>query len=322
MQFMIFAILSTIPMNKLLTKEKIEIIHTHQRDTALAAVFTNKLTGNKVQVLYTPQRVTSNLPKWLRRIVHFPEILALNWVDHVIALTPAFKEHLVEEYGLNPTKITSIPGGGAAVDEIEQFLSLKTEKSPLATIILCTGMICERKNQLTAVKAIAEVVKTNSHVKLVFTGKVGEVDYYKRIHDYINENKLTNFVEFKGEVSKQELYNLYHTASIFLYPSAAEVRPAVIIEALTFRLPIVASNIQANTDILLDKGCAVLVDPHDIDGIVVAVTRLLKDATLRHSMSEKAAVLSQSMSYKNVARQTMDLYEELVKRKRMILELK
>ena len=87
-------------------------------------------------------------------------------------------------------------------------------------------------------------------------------------------------------------------------------------EALAFGLPIVASNIKANADVLNGKGCAILLEPYDIDGIAAAITRLLEDTSLRQSMSERAKVLARALSYEAVAEETVTLYERLVQRKK------
>lgn len=311
LNYLLFALSAVFPINRLLAKEKIEVIHAHQRDAAIAAVIVNKLRQSQAVVLYTPQTPTG-LKKWPRTLVHFAEILALRWVDHIVALTAAYKDWLVSEYDLDPAKITRIHVG-AAVDEIKQFLSQKEESCRQSNIVLCVGGIMERKNQFTAVKAIAKVVLVHPEVKLVFAGRIGERGYFDLIKKFVAANNLSRWVEFKGEVTKQKLYSLYSDASLFLFPTTAEVQPTVIMEALGFGLPIIASNIGANVKVLSHKeGSAILVDPYDIDGIAAATIRLLEDSTLRQTMSQTAEELAQMLSYENVAAQTLALYNRLV----------
>jgi len=318
LQYSLLALLSISPLNKLLAKEKIEVIHAHQRDAALAAVLVNKLRRNRAVVFYTPQAVTG-LKKRLRNAIHFAEIPALRRVDHIIALTAAYKDWLVSEYNLDPAKITPIHVG-AAIDEIKQFRSQKGEVRHRSNIVLCVGGVMERKNQLTAVKAIAKMVSAHPEVKLVFVGRIGARNYFDSIQRFIAENDLSPHVEFKGEVTKQELYNLYSDAILFLFPTTVEIQPTVIIEALAFGLPIIASNIGANLKVLNQKeGSAILVEPYDVDGIAAAVVRLLEDGSLRQAMSQKAEELAQTLSYENVAAQTLALYNKLVQDKRQSL---
>ena len=315
LNYFLFSLLAVFPLNRLLAEEKIEAIHAHQRDAALAAVLVNKLRRNPAVVLYTPQAPTG-LNKWLRNVIHFAEILTLKWVDHIIALTAAYKDWLAAEYHLDPAKITPIHVG-AAIDEIKQFRSRKKEVRHQSNIVLCVGGVMERKNQLTAVKAIAKVVSAHPEAKLVFVGRLSERNYFDLIQRFIAENNLSQWVEFKGEVTKQELYNLYSDAALFLFPTTAEIQPTVIMEALAFGLPIIASNIGANVRVLSQKeGSAILVDPYDVDRITTAVVRLLEEGKLRQAMSQRAEELAQSLSYENVAAQTLALYNRLVQDKR------
>lgn len=316
LQEFIFGLCALFPLTRLIAKHRIEVIHAHQRGTALAAVIANKLRRSPAVVFYTPQ-LSIRVNTWLRKIAHSDEILALKCVDHIISLTPAYKELLVSEYGIDPDKITPIHVGTAS-DEIEQFLSQKQGACHQPNIVLCVGSICERKNQLTAVKVIAKVVAAHPEVKLVFTGPVGEAVYLDSIKNFITGNGLATCVDIKGLVSKPELYNLYSEASLFLFPTTNEVQPTVIMEALAFGLPVVASNIAPNVEVIKHKKeSAILVDPYDVDGIAEAVLRLLNDSALRQTMSEKARKLGQTLSYENVARQTLALYERLVRDKKM-----
>jgi glycosyltransferase involved in cell wall biosynthesis len=311
-----FGLSSSLILNRLLGREKIEVIHAHDREVALATIIASKLRRNRAVTVYTPQ-AAYGLTKWSRRqrLIRFAEILALKWADHIVALTPEVKEWLVSEFNLDPAKITPIHLG-VAMDKIEQFLSHKAVACHQSNMVLCTGVVQPRKNQLTAVKAISQVIKTHPRVKLVFAGPVAEVKYLASIQRFIAENNLSSHVEFKGEVTRQELYNLYSDAILFLFPTTAEVQPTVLMEALAFGLPVISSTIEPIADVVSEKGCAILVDPYDVDGIAAAVTRVLDDTSLRQSMSERAKELARSFSYENIAAQTLALYEKLVQNKK------
>jgi glycosyltransferase involved in cell wall biosynthesis len=315
-QALLFALLSALALNKLCGREKIEVIHAHNREATLAAMMVNKLRGNVAVTVYTPQAAygLTKLP-WHKRLINFAEIPALKWADHIVALTPAVKGWLVSEFNLDPGKITPIHVG-VAMDEIEQFLSQREGACHQSNIVLCTGVIHPRKNQISAVKAISQVIKAHPEIKLVFAGPIAAAKYFQSIQRFIAENDLSPYVEFKGEVTRQELYNLYSDATLFLFPTTAEVQPTVLMEALAFGLPVISSTIKPIADVVSGKGCAILVDPYDVYGIAVAINRLLDDSSLRQSMSEKAKELARTFSYENIAAQTLALYEKLVQDKR------
>jgi glycosyltransferase involved in cell wall biosynthesis len=86
-------------------------------------------------------------------------------------------------------------------------------------------------------------------------------------------------------------------------------------EALAFGLPVISSTIKPIADVVGDKGCAILVDPYDVDGIAVAINRVLGDSALQQAMSEKAKELARTFSYETIAVQTLDLYKKLLQNK-------
>jgi len=316
-QSVLFALLSLLPLFALLGKEKIEVIHTHNRDAAIAAILVNKLRQKPAVVIYCPQGAFG-LKKlaWRKKLINFVEMPALKWVDHVVALTPAVKRWLVSEFHLAQAKITPIHSG-VALDEVRLFLSQKTGVCHQSNIVLCTGVISSRKNQLTAVKVIPQVVATHPEVKFVFAGPVGEAKYFDSIQRFITENDLFRWVEFKGLVTKQELYNLYSDAILFLFPSTAEVQPSTLIEALAFGLPVIASDIGPISDVVSEgKGSAILVDSYDVGGMATAIIRLLENVSLRQTMSQRAKELGQTFSYEHIAMQTLVLYNQLVQNKK------
>ena len=315
-----FATSSSIVLSRLIGRDKINIIHTHTREVAVAVSITNKLIRKPAATVYS-LRNAYKLEKvtWLQKLIRLPEILALKWTDNIIALTPAVKDWLVSEFKVEPTKISQIYAG-ADIDEVEQFLSRKKGECHQSNIILCTGAIVPRKNQFTAVKAIAKVLKTHPEIKMVFAGPIGEVEYLQSIKRFIAENALSSSIEFRGEISKQDLYNLYSDAKLFLFPSTAEIDPVSLKEALAFGLPVVSSTIKPIANVVNEKGCAILTDTYDVEEIGAAINRLLDDDTLRQSMSLKAKELARTFSYENIAAQMLALYEKLVLDKKRLTQ--
>lgn len=316
LQEFLFGLSALIPIFRLIKKERIDIIHTHQRGAALFAVIANRLRQSPAVVVYTPQ-LSTKVNTWLRKIAHADEIIALKSVEHIISLTPAYKELLVSEYGINSNKITPIHVG-TALDEIKQFLAQKQGTCHQGKMALCVGSIIPRKNQITAVKAIAKVVKTHPDAKLVLAGPIGDTTYLDSIKNFIIENGLDHYVEIKGSVTKKELYTLYSEANLFLFPTTNEVQPTVVMEAMAFGLPVVASNIGSNAEVIKHKPeSAILIDPHNVDEIASVVLRLFDDNDLWHKMSQSALELAETLSYNNVASETIALFNKLAKYKKL-----
>ena len=188
---------------------------------------------------------------------------------------------------------------------------------PVANTIFCVGTVSARKNQFSVVKAASKVIASHPEVKFVFAGPIAEDKYLQSINEFVAENNLSKWVEFTGEVTKEELYNLYGGAILFLFPSLAESQGLVLVEAMAFSLPVIASSIEPFVDVASrEEGSAILVDPNNVDELAAAIIRVLEDSSLRQSISQKAKRVAGYYSWEQVATRTLALYEKLARDKK------
>ena len=111
--------------------------------------------------------------------------------------------------------------------------------------VIVPARISEIKNQLTVLKAI-EKLKDEICIKVTFAGAVEDKDYYKILNKFIEEKGLNKYVEFVGFIS--DLNNYYENSNLLILPSYEEGTPNVLLEAYTFRLPVLASDTPMNND--------------------------------------------------------------------------
>ena len=99
-----------------------------------------------------------------------------------------------------------------------------------------------------------------------------------------NINYFPPNVKLLGEISKAEVMTLLSMSDIFLFPSHTEGFANVMLEAMAMGLPIIATDVGANRDMINDKG-GVIIGKGNIDELENAV-KILSNQTLRVSMSE------------------------------------
>ena len=110
--------------------------------------------------------------------------------------------------------------------------------------LLHIGSFEKRKDLITLVKAF-KLVKDDS-LKLVLAGAQiinGSSEVLDEIKTFIFQNKLENKVILAGYVSKAEASLLYKNASLYVFPSLDEGFGIPILEALSFSLPVICSDI-------------------------------------------------------------------------------
>jgi glycosyltransferase involved in cell wall biosynthesis len=313
LHLLFFSLPAVFTLNKLYRRQKPDIIHLHSSLPAMLSVLLNKIRRKRAVTVYTLHTGfgTSGL-SWKRKLPALPEILAMKWVNHIVAPSPAVKKWLVSELKLPPEKITQIYTS-ADISEAGDYLSRKKIPTHQSKIVLGVGSISPRKNQFSAVKAVPLVAVKHPDVKFVFAGLVAEAGYYNVIKEYIKENNLSSWVEFTGEISREELYRLYSEAAIFLFPTTAEAQGLVMAEAMAFGLPVIASNIEPIQDMVShEENSAILIDPYDVEGIADAINRLFEDNTLRQSVTSKGEKLARLFSHEYIATEMLGLYGRLL----------
>ncbi len=111
-------------------------------------------------------------------------------------------------------------------------------KKKYGDYLLMVGRFEADKDQLTVIRArkiLAE--KYNLKPKLVF---VGGGSTLKKCRKYAEKLGLKNDVIFMGE--RQDVHNFYASAKVFVHSSPAEGLPTVLLEAMNYGLPVVATD--------------------------------------------------------------------------------
>ncbi|MBU1136280.1 MAG: sugar phosphate nucleotidyltransferase [Nanoarchaeota archaeon] len=107
-------------------------------------------------------------------------------------------------------------------------------------IVIQSGQIINVKNQLESVKAIKEIKNKIPNVLLILAGKE-EVDYRKKIDEYIKKNKLEKHILFTGNLVREELRDLYKTSDVGLFPIGRQGGVLAPFEFLCSGNPIIVS---------------------------------------------------------------------------------
>ena len=75
---------------------------------------------------------------------------------------------------------------------------------------------------------------------------------------------------------------------MFVFPSYREGLPNVVLQACSFNLPCVVTDIPGSNEIIQDEYNGLIVPAKDVDSLKNAVVRLIKDEKLRLNMSKRA----------------------------------
>jgi glycosyltransferase involved in cell wall biosynthesis len=234
---------------------------------------------------------------------------AVRWTDHIVAVSESTKRDTVQHLGVPEDKITVVYEAAnpifRPIDREEARAHVRDRHGVDAPFVLFVSTIEPRKNVPTLVRAMWQLQECyKEDVHLVLAGGKGWLfeDSFAAVEEY----KLDDRVHFLGRVSSEDLLYLYNAAEMLAHPAFYEGFGLPPLEAMACGLPVIVSNVSSLPEVVGDAG--LLIDPHDVDELTVAMWRVLNDDGLYREMRQKGLRQAAQFSWERAARETLDIY--------------
>jgi glycosyltransferase involved in cell wall biosynthesis len=238
------------------------------------------------------------------------DITAVHASDEIISPSSNLANLLSHDCFVSKEKIHFVPN---AVD-VQQLDRLPVDDTVLEDNSLVNGGYLLYIGRLSAVKGIHNLIEAfgrigkKKELKLVIAG-TGDYDHTLRRQ----AQKFCNVV-FTGFVGSSEIKkSLYRNCLALMLPSLYEASPLVVLEAMTYGKPVVASCVGDIPSIVKNGVNGLLVKPNDINGLVQAIARLYEDPDLRKNMGlRNRSVIMGNFTVEKMATRTFQVYSKLM----------
>ncbi|MCX6880607.1 MAG: glycosyltransferase family 4 protein [Verrucomicrobia bacterium] len=218
---------------------------------------------------------------------------------HVISITP-YVRAMIE-----PITTGAIYDIDNPIDET--FFTIQRRERPGR--LLYVGTICERKDTLAAVRAVAIAVQNSIPATLEIAGGPLDGPYYEKVKDFITDNHLEGCVTFLGHASRELLRQKLAEASALVLPSWQENAPMAIAEAMAAGVPVLSTNCCGMPYMVTEGVTGYLVAPGDYMALADRISRLISNDPLRKRMGEAACATALQRFHPNiVATKTYQVY--------------
>ncbi len=153
---------------------------------------------------------------------------------------------------------------------------------------LFVGRLVERKGVPTLIDALA-LLPLALDARLVI---VGEGPERAGLEAHARERGVAPRVAFRGRVSDADLQAAYRDADVLVLPSVVDARGdteglgVVLLEAMAFHVPVIASRLGGITDIVTDGETGLLVPPGDAPALAAALRSLAEDRARAQRLAE------------------------------------
>jgi glycosyltransferase involved in cell wall biosynthesis len=165
-----------------------------------------------------------------------------------------------------------------------------------------------RKN----IAAIVQAMKPLRDYHLVLTG--GEGYGADQIKECIRREGMQDRVHSLAYVNRDTLRRLSSGALAFVFPSLAETFGMPILEAMSYGVPVITSNVSAMPEVAGEA--AILVDPRNIASIREAMQRLAEDEDIAQLLRQKGVERARQFSWSLCAQRTWQVYLEALEERR------
>ncbi|MGY5146780.1 MAG: glycosyltransferase family 4 protein [Candidatus Nitrosopumilus sp. bin_7KS] len=271
-----------------------DIVHAHNIPSAYAM---KNVKGKKIltqhgifskQIEHLHGTTTGNLTNNFERN-------ALKWADVITVISKEADEYY-KKLGFKTIQIpNAINLKNLPLDEDRRF-----EKQ-----IIFVGRLSKEKG----IETIVEVSKKlPNDINLLIIGSGPESKKIKKLSETLDN------IHYMGYQTHMNSIKLIRGSDVLIQPSLHEGISTTILESMACKIPVIASNVGGNKELILDNENGFLINPESADELIKKIMMILEDKFLAKKFGEKSFELIHNYEWSKIGLNYLELYESLLKK--------
>ncbi len=231
---------------------------------------------------------------------------------HLMPVSGYVGDFLVNDLKIDPAKVTIVYNGVNNLFLEADRSTTREKPKPLAVdapYVICVGSVIPLKNQVAAVKALARIADRVPH-HLALLGNEDPA-YGKLVRQAAEAGGIADRVHMVGFVDINGLVLHMCHAQAMMHVSRTEGYCLATGEAMACGLPLVLTDRGGLREQCGDAALYIN-DPDDHAALAEVLLKVLTDAELRQTMRQRGLALSQSLSWPEAARRTLEVYRRVL----------
>jgi L-malate glycosyltransferase len=277
-----------IKLHRLILKEKIEIVHTHQAIDAFHSFSASYRLNVKIVLThhgYEKNYKTDLILKLIIKKLHSNLFVSKSFCEDFIRLSkiPFNPNFHILYNGVDKERLTSLEG----LCNFRKELGLNSNNILLGMI---GNFYYEVRDQLTVCKALSKILPYYSDVFFVFVGarSSNRSELFDNCVSYCKKNNIGDKVFFVG--SRTDIANILCDLNIFVFSSLGDTFGISIIEAMMKGVPCVISNIPVFSEISEQGKYAITFEAKSYEDLSKKLIFLIENADQRKLLANQAQV--------------------------------
>lgn len=286
------------------TKHDFDIIHAHDWLTYAAGVAAKETTG-KPLVVHMHATEFDRTGENVNPEVYALERRGMEAADMVITVSNLTRKIVVERYGIDPRKVTTVHNAVGPVDKSGLELPEKQVKEKVVTFL---GRITFQKGPEYFVEAAYKILQRDNKVRFVMAGTG---DLLNKMVQRVAQLRIGHKFHFTGFLKGDDVDRLFAMTDVFVMPSISEPFGIVPLEAMRSNVPVVISKQSGVAEVLRH---ALKVDFWDVDGMADAIYGLCHYNALSETFIKEGKEEVDNLKWSNAAKLVKEVYETVLKR--------
>ena len=279
---------------------KPDILHIHAIGPSLLIPLARLLGFKVVMTHHGPDYERKKWGKIAKAMLKLGERSAVLCANEIICVSATIADSIRKKYKRN---VRVIPNGVVIREIAGSEDALKAYRLEKGKYILAVGRFVPEKGFHDLIEAFGK----KAGWKLVIAGDADHEDSYSR--NLKKKAKEGSDIVLTGFISGEPLHELYSYAGLFVLPSYYEGLPIALLEAMSYGLSCIASDIAGNREVRL---------PHDryfptgdIDALAKKIAEFIKKPLTDSERQEQISVIKEKYDWDKIAGRTLEVYSKL-----------
>jgi glycogen(starch) synthase len=244
--------------------------------------------------------------------IHGVEKWITNRADAVIACSSYMRDHIADIYALEENAVAVIPNGIDPEDlrPMDNLTEMRASfAAPDEKLVLLVGRLVYEKGFQVALEALVPLIERVGKVRFIVAGSGTHEEELKKL---AHELGLDDHGSFVGWIGDDVLHSLYKISDLTVVPSIYEPFGLVALEAMASGCPCIVADTGGLREVVPTENVGLRFRSRDPESLARMAEQVLTDDDLRDRLVAEASDHVLTFDWADVARQTLDLYEDAV----------
>ena len=279
-----------------------DIIHAHDWLTYPAGIHAKNVTGKPLVIHVHASEFDRSRGK-PNPTVFAIEKDGMNNADHIITVSNLTRDTVINKYGIDPAKVTTVHN--AVIPLSDELLNLK-RKEGKDKVITFLGRITMQKGPEYFVEAAAKVLKKNHNVRFVMAGG-GDME--EKMIRLAAKRGIADRFHFTGFLRGKEVYQMFRDSDVYVMPSVSEPFGISPLEAMEMGVPSIISKQSGCAEILEN---VIKTDYWDVDAMADAMHSIITNKALYDTLRDRGIEEIHGITWEKAGKKVIDIYNNVI----------